>query len=57
MMVSFNDELWDRLVKIIRLHAHARSCRKIGNLKEAESFEEKADRFAAAWARKLRVKV
>lgn len=56
MLVTMADVLWFELLKITKMYAQARSCRKIGSLKEAEAFEEKADELAIKWCRKQRPK-
>jgi cell fate (sporulation/competence/biofilm development) regulator YmcA (YheA/YmcA/DUF963 family) len=54
--INFNDDLYDELQKIMKLHAQARSCKKIGSTEEAKAFRSKADKLAVVWARRLRRK-
>lgn len=52
--VNVDDGLWKELLRIKKLHTHAKSAKKIGNAEEAKSFEAKADELAAKWFRRLK---
>jgi hypothetical protein len=56
MQLTLNDALWAELLKIIKLHAHARSAKQIGNPDESKAYRQKADKLAIKWARRLRRK-
>jgi hypothetical protein len=51
--IIFTDELFDELVRVSKLYAHARSAKKIGSKEEAKAFYEKADKLIIKWGRKL----
>ncbi|HEY1800061.1 MAG TPA: hypothetical protein VGG46_03920 [Terriglobales bacterium] len=52
--INISDDIYRELQTIIKLHAHAKSCKKIGNAAEAKTYQQKADKLAVMWFRKIR---
>lgn len=51
--IIFKGELWQELQTILKLYAHGKSAKKIGNTAEAKVYMKKADALMIAWGRKL----